>query len=127
MWPHMTLRAGITKASVEQLTYGPFAGCSFFFLMSLMEMKTFGEAVNEVRNKFFFTYKIGLCYWPIIQTINFSLIPERNRVPFVSVASLMWTTFLAYMKHLESKQLEGHERPHTIYQREKAFYLPAKS
>lgn len=25
-------------------------------------------------------------------------VPERNRVPFVSLFGLLWTTFLAYMK-----------------------------
>lgn len=98
MWPTMSLKAGLTKAIVEQFSYGPFAGTSFFFGMSLLEEKTVDEAVNEVRKKFPDTYKVGICVWPIIQTINFALIPEHNRVPFVSICSLLWTTFLAYMK-----------------------------
>ncbi|XP_053685973.1 mpv17-like protein isoform X1 [Sabethes cyaneus] len=98
MWPTMNLKTGITKAIVEQFSYGPFAGTSFFFGMSLLEQKTIGEAVQEVKTKFPDTYKVGICVWPVIQTINFSLIPEHNRVPFVSICSLLWTTFLAYMK-----------------------------
>ncbi|XP_055587806.1 mpv17-like protein [Uranotaenia lowii] len=98
MWPMMNLRTGITKAIVEQFSYGPFAGTSFFFGMSLLEQKTPKEAVQEVKNKFPETYKVGICVWPVIQTINFTLIPEHNRVPFVSICSLLWTTFLAYMK-----------------------------
>lgn len=46
---------------------------------------------------------MGLCVWPILQTINFSMVPERHRLVFVSICSLMWTTFLAYMK---TKELE---------------------
>lgn len=45
-----------------------------------------------------------MCYWPILSTINFSLIPERNRVIFISGCSLMWTTFLAYMKQLDNEK-----------------------
>lgn len=48
-----------------------------------------------------FAPKVAVCVWPIVATINFSFIPERNRVPFVSMCSLIWTCFLAYMKELE--------------------------
>lgn len=43
-------------------------------------------------------FQVGICVWPVVQTINFTLIAEHNRVPFVSICSLLWTTFLAYMK-----------------------------
>lgn len=32
------------------------------------------------------------------------LIPEHNRVVYVSVCSFIWTSFLAYMKALEAKR-----------------------
>uniref|UniRef100_A0A6V7J3G7 Mpv17-like protein n=1 Tax=Bracon brevicornis TaxID=1563983 RepID=A0A6V7J3G7_9HYME len=49
---------------------------------------------------------MGVCVWPILQTINFTLIPERNRVVYVSICSLVWTSFLAYMKSLDAQRLE---------------------
>lgn len=52
-----------------------------------------------------FAFLVGVCYWPIIQVINFSFIKERNRVPFVACASFVWTIFLAYMKQLDSQKL----------------------
>ncbi|XP_043273280.1 mpv17-like protein [Venturia canescens] len=105
LWPKSNLRSAITKALVEQVTYGPAAMCCFFFGINLLEFKPVSECVEEVRQKFWPTYKIGVCVWPVLQTINFVLIPERNRVVYVSVCSLMWTSFLAYMKSLESKKL----------------------
>uniref|UniRef100_A0A182JR26 Mpv17-like protein n=1 Tax=Anopheles christyi TaxID=43041 RepID=A0A182JR26_9DIPT len=98
MWPKMNIRTALLKAVVEQATYGPFAGISFLYIMSLAEGKTAGEAVNEVKTKFPRTYTVGLAYWPFIQTINFAFIPERNRVPFVAVCSFVWTVFLASIK-----------------------------
>lgn len=47
---------------------------------------------------------MGICFWPIISTINFGFVPDRNRILFTSVCSLAWTTFLAYMKQLEQDQ-----------------------
>ena len=55
-----------------------------------------------------FNLQIGICVWPILQTVNFLFIPEKNRVVYVSICSLMWTSFLAYMKSLQDKKLVGH-------------------
>lgn len=134
------------KTVLEQLTYGPVLTTSFFFFMGLMDKKTIEESTEEVRNKFWPTYKvqffylemvfstfnvaifrmthkkldsfctitnilifcclifffrliqIGIFYWTTVQTLNYTLIPERNRVPIVSIFGLIWTTFLAYMQ-----------------------------
>lgn len=104
MYPMMNLKTGITKAIIEQATYGPASMVCFFFGMSILEMKSFDESVTEVKEKFIPSWKVAVCFWPIVQTINFSVIKEKNRVPFVSVASLCWTVFLAYMHHLENKK-----------------------
>lgn len=45
---------------------------------------------------------MGVCYWTTVQTLNYSVIPERNRVPIVSIFGLIWTTFLAYMQQKSS-------------------------
>lgn len=81
----------------------------FFFFMSLLEGNTLGESANEVRQKFWPTWKVGMCFWPIFQTINFAFVPERNRVPIISLGSLVWTIFLAYMKQLELEQQQLEE------------------
>lgn len=45
---------------------------------------------------------MGVLYWTTVQTINYSVIPERNRVPMISLFGLVWTTFLAYMQQKSS-------------------------
>ncbi|XP_046481343.1 mpv17-like protein [Neodiprion pinetum] len=110
IWPKNDLKSGIVKALVEQVSYGPAAMCCFFFGINLLEFKPISECVEEVKQKFWPTWKTGICVWPILQTINFTLIPERNRVVYVSVCSLMWTSFLAYMKSLEKSQLTNNNK-----------------
>lgn len=131
------------QALVEQVSYGPAAMCCFFFGINLMEFKPVEECINEVKQKFWPTYKAmrisfnrfytvlinrvyltnvfhilffqtAICVWPILQTINFTLIPERNRVVYVSVCSLMWTSFLAYMKSLETKEKKIAEESQSV-------------
>lgn len=58
-------------------------------------------------------FQVGATVWPTIAMINFCLIPPRNRVPFISLCSLVWTSFLAYMKHLE-KNTATHKFDHKL-------------
>ncbi|CAH1375105.1 hypothetical protein MTP99_016531 [Tenebrio molitor] len=104
VWPKTNLKTGVTKAVVEQMTYGPAALACFFFGMSLMEGKSVEHATEELKMKFLPSYKVGVCFWPVLQTINFCFVPEKNRVPYVSVCSLVWCCFLAYMHQLEVKK-----------------------
>ncbi|XP_058812088.1 mpv17-like protein isoform X2 [Topomyia yanbarensis] len=106
MWPAQNLRSAIAKALTEQVSYTPLAMTCFYFGMSLMESKTIEESFQEVKAKVPPTYKVALCIWPLLQTFNFSVVPEKNRVPFVSMCSLLWTIFLAYMKQLELEKLQ---------------------
>ncbi|VVC87885.1 unnamed protein product [Leptidea sinapis] len=93
-----TLSTCILRAAVEQISYSPLAMAYFFFGMSLLEMKPIKTCLNEVREKFWPTYKIGVVFWPTAQTINFYFVSEKNRIVFVSCASFIWTIYLAHMK-----------------------------
>lgn len=48
-------------------------------------------------------FKMGVKFWPIVQTLNFALVPEKNRVVFVGLASFVWTTYLSFMEISPSK------------------------
>lgn len=62
-----------------------------------------------MENKFLDAYKVGVIYWPCVQTVNFTFIPGKNQVVFTSVFSFIWTTFLAWVKYVEdSKFDDGH-------------------
>ncbi|KAJ0170801.1 hypothetical protein K1T71_013573 [Dendrolimus kikuchii] len=99
------LSTAITRAAIEQISYSPLAMAYFFFGMSLLEMKPFKACVNEVREKFWPTYKIGVVFWPTAQTINFYFVSEKNRIVFVSAASFIWTIYLAHMKAKEQNMI----------------------
>lgn len=101
------LKSAVIRALLEQVSYSPTAMAYFFFGMSLLEMKPLKSCVNEVKEKFWPTYKVGVVFWPTAQTVNFYFVSEKNRVVFVSLASFVWTIFMAHMKgkknHLNDK------------------------
>lgn len=98
MWPRRDFRSSMTKAFTEQVAYDPFAIVFFFYGMSILERKKQSQAADEVREKFWDTYKVGFVYWPVVQTINFSLVPQKNQIIAAGFFSLIWTTFLAFVK-----------------------------
>lgn len=104
LFPALTLRTAIIKAAVEQLTYIPFITAAFFFCQTFMETLSVSEACDEVGRKFLPTLKVSVCYWQSVSSINFAFVPERNRIVFSSAASLVYTTFLAYMKQTTDEQ-----------------------
>lgn len=59
MWPQTSLQTAVFKTVVEQISYTPAAMTCFYFIMSLLEMKTVGEAAAEVHKKFIPTYKVS--------------------------------------------------------------------
>ncbi|KAG4078072.1 hypothetical protein HA402_002123 [Bradysia odoriphaga] len=98
IFPRVTLASAIKKAALEQITYGPISLSAFFLIMTYAETGSVDKAKQELQAKFWNTYKIAVCFWPAVQTINFSIIPDRNRLVFVSFCGLLWITFLAYVK-----------------------------
>lgn len=50
---------------------------------------------------------MGVLYWTTVQTLNHAFIPERNRVPIVSIFGLVWTTYLAYVQQKSAAQADA--------------------
>lgn len=53
-----TLRSAVTKAVMEQFTYGPFSIVAFYFGMSKLEGKSTEQSLEEVKRKFVSTWKV---------------------------------------------------------------------
>lgn len=68
-------------------------------LLTRCTFDTYGGILSNIIQHKIPNFKFYLkVYWPIAQTINFWLVKPKNQVIYVSFASLIWTTFLAYMK-----------------------------
>ncbi|CAO1438027.1 unnamed protein product [Diamesa hyperborea] len=114
MWPRSDIRSSLAKAFTEQFAFDPFSISMFLYTMTILEGKRHVEAKKEVTDKFVKTYQIGFIFWPCVQTINFAFVPMKNQVICVSFASLIWTTFLAYMKQRDVGNMDV-DVEHTDY------------
>ncbi|XP_042206321.1 PXMP2/4 family protein 4-like [Homarus americanus] len=108
-----TLRHAVMKAGLEQILFAPAAQTQFYLGITLLEGLPWAECVQEWREKLIPTWKVGVCFWPVVQTINFAYVAEKNRVVVVSMASFLWTIFLSYMHHLDQESLPVFLRKNT--------------
>ncbi|KAK3875366.1 hypothetical protein Pcinc_019759 [Petrolisthes cinctipes] len=99
------LRHAILKAGLEQILFAPVGQTQFYLGITLLEGRPWDQCVKEWRDKLIPTWKVAVCFWPVVQTVNFAYVAEKNRVVVVSVASFLWTIFLSYMHHIDQTSL----------------------
>ncbi|KAJ2953822.1 hypothetical protein O0L34_g1450 [Tuta absoluta] len=113
LFPGLSMVTCLKRSLFEQVTYGPFALSYFLFGMSLLKLNGINKSVEEVKEKFWPAYKVGFGYWMTAQTINYGLVPPKNRVVFLSAASFIWTVYMAHImseRHKEDKTKERKEK-----------------
>lgn len=80
----------------DQLIYSPIV--LYFFLMysnyiiELGDDETFTVKINKI---YFSTLGCSYFLWPVVQFINFLVIPKRLQMPFSSTIGIIWNCFLS--------------------------------
>nr|XP_019009509.1 uncharacterized protein I206_06158 [Kwoniella pini CBS 10737]OCF48290.1 hypothetical protein I206_06158 [Kwoniella pini CBS 10737] len=85
------------RVAADQLIMAPFGLTLFITSMGIME----GRDWQGISDKFSDMYMPALIanwkVWPLIQTINFKLMPIQYRVPFQSTCGIAWTLYLSLL------------------------------
>lgn len=90
MFPVQNFRTSLMKTVIEQLSYGPTATATFYFVVSLLEHKTIEESKQEVIDKFWPTYKV--------YTMSLNYILQKYLTIIINPIS--WLFFLHFLDHL---------------------------
>jgi protein Mpv17 len=91
------MRGAVMKMTADQLLFSPLLLAGFFGVMALMEGKGQVVARQEVEGKLPGTLLTSWKIWPIINLVNFGLIPAPMRVLFVNGLSVFWISFLSVL------------------------------
>lgn len=102
------LQVVLKKIALDQAFAGPFFCTLFLTGTSLMEGQGLEGAKSEWKEKFLPIYMVDWCFWPMAQYVNFRFLPTQYRVAYVSTATLIWNSFLSYMKHKSVPADEEH-------------------
>uniref|UniRef100_A0A0B6YBP3 Mpv17-like protein 2 n=1 Tax=Arion vulgaris TaxID=1028688 RepID=A0A0B6YBP3_9EUPU len=94
----------IKKIACDQLVAAPFFCTSFLSGLALLEGEGIDGAKTEMKDKFLKIYMFDWTFWPLAQFVNFRFVPGNLRVVYVSSATLLWNSFLSFVKHEHKPQ-----------------------
>lgn len=96
--------------AVDQAFFAPSSLAVFFTVMGLAETGKWAA----VKEKFHDAYKPALVanytVWPLVQLVNFKLMPLQYRLPFVSTLGILWNAYLSWINSAtreEAKAIES--------------------
>lgn len=92
------------KVTLDQVFYSAFEIICFFIIYNLIDGKSFNGGIRELKEKFFEVLTVSYLVWPTLQIINFKFVPFSLRVLYSEAASLIWSIYLSWVKHRDSKQ-----------------------
>ena len=95
--PKTTPLATLAKVTVDQTMFAPFFISFIFVTLSLMEGKSIEEGKLSVKEKLWPSLLVNWKIWPLVQFLNFSLIPVRYHLIVVNFVAVWWNAYLSWM------------------------------
>lgn len=96
VFPGTGLLSTLQKAAMGQLFFGPSFTC-IFFAASLLQTGQFSLAnwFRKIRTDLPGAWLSGLCFWPLVDLVSYSVVPVQFIPLFVNICSLVWTIYLS--------------------------------
>ncbi|ODV65451.1 hypothetical protein HYPBUDRAFT_114012 [Hyphopichia burtonii NRRL Y-1933] len=87
----------LTRVGVDQLVFAPIAIPTYYSVMTVLEnppnlLPTIKSKLND---NWLNTLQTNWLVWPVVQLVNFSLIPLRFQLLFVNLVSIGWNCYLS--------------------------------
>ncbi|PIA16467.1 hypothetical protein COEREDRAFT_42576 [Coemansia reversa NRRL 1564] len=102
------------RVAADQCIYAPLGIAGFFIAMNFMEGRDWTSAKARLREYYRPTLIANYAVWPAVQVINFGFVPPIYRVPFSSVVSIFWNTFISWANAQSADAIDiPLESPHT--------------
>mmetsp|Transcript_10684 Transcript_10684/g.15636 ORF Transcript_10684/g.15636 Transcript_10684/m.15636 type:complete len:210 (-) Transcript_10684:7-636(-) len=101
------------KIFADEIIYGSVLLVGFFSWGVVANGGTLQDIKDKMSRDFWDTYKVDVTVWPILQFINFYLLPIAYRVLFISICSFFWNIFLSYMQNRSSSDDKAIENQST--------------
>lgn len=98
----------------DQLIFAPMSVAAFFTVMTLAEGGGRRAVSNKLRDMYIPTLKANYVVWPLVQMINFRLMPIQFQLPFVSTIGIAWTAYLSLSNASEEPENRSSPQPQTI-------------
>ncbi|KAF8566933.1 hypothetical protein P879_08238 [Paragonimus westermani] len=85
------------KVALDELLVGPASLFVFFTFNGYCYTRSLSGGLEHSRRLFWQAYVADLAFWPLVQTVNFALLPTRYRVPYIAAFMFVWNTYLCVL------------------------------
>ena len=86
------------KVALDQLIFSPIFLGVFFCYNSIVE----GKLEANMHQKYLRALCSGLCFWPVVQVVNFWAVPQHLRLLTGSLVGVGWTFWFSSLVHVHS-------------------------
>ena len=72
--------------------------------LTVLAGKSFGEAVEEYKMKFWLLLTSGWKLWPLVGIVTYTLIPQNNRVLWIDGIEIIYSALLSSLTNEEGDE-----------------------
>lgn len=83
------------RMAMDQLVFAPVGIATFFTVMTIAEGGGKRAVTHKLGDMYLPTLKANFMVWPLVQIINFRIMPVQFQLPFVSTIGIAWTAYLS--------------------------------
>ncbi|KDR14760.1 protein Mpv17 isoform X2 [Zootermopsis nevadensis] len=87
------------KVAADQLVAAPVILCTVMSSVSLMEGHNVEQTKEKLKNDYFEVLLTNYKVWPLVQFLNFSLVPVNFQVLLVQAVAIFWNSYLSFKSH----------------------------
>jgi protein Mpv17 len=91
---------------MDQLIFAPCGLAAFFSFMTIAEGGGKKHLVKKFQDIYLPTLRANWILWPVVQLINFRLMPLQFQIPFVSTIGIAWTAYLSLSNASEDEHMD---------------------
>ncbi|KAG9339578.1 hypothetical protein JZ751_023469 [Albula glossodonta] len=88
----------LKRLLLDRLIFAPAFLLLFFFIMNILEGRTFSAFQGKVRAGYWPALKMNWKVWTPFQFININYVPVQFRVLFANLVALFWYAYLASVR-----------------------------
>lgn len=96
--PGNSMRCVAKKLLFTQTFFSLVSISSFYIFTSQCEGKSLQGTKDELCQKLWPTFLTNMKVWPLLQLINFTIVPPQLQVFYVNFMQIWWNAYLSFMK-----------------------------
>lgn len=104
--------AVVKRVVIDQVAFAPLSLAAFFTTMGYAETRHWQGVQEKFRDAYTPALIANYKVWPLVQLVNFKIMPIQYRLPFVSSLGILWNAYLSWINNASRQEEQIIERMH---------------